>query len=234
MAILNIQNLVGGYSEVDILKGVDLNVAEREIVTVVGTNGAGKSTLIKALMGLLPRVSGELAFEGRSLAGRATERRLADGIGYVPQVSNIFASLSVRDNLLVVQGIRNPRQRADEMFDIFPALQPMVRRHAGALSGGERQQLAFAMALMSQPRLICLDEPTAALSPALMKTVFEQVVQLPALGCAVLMVEQRAREALQISQRGYIMDQGRVALSGEAASLLDDPRAVELYLGHEA
>ncbi|MFC7462651.1 ABC transporter ATP-binding protein [Hydrogenophaga defluvii] len=234
MTVLHVENIGGGYSEVDILKGVELQVSVGEIVTVVGTNGAGKSTLIKAVMGLLPRLAGRILWEGQDIARASTERRLNTGIGYVPQVANVFASLTVHDNLLVVQGVPEVRRRAAEMFELFPALQPLAQRRAGALSGGERQQLAFAMALMSRPRLICLDEPTAALSPALVKTVFDQIVRLPELGCAVLMVEQRAREALQISQRGYIMDQGRVAMSGPAAGLLDDPRAVELYLGHEA
>lgn len=234
VTILNVDEISGGYSEVDILKGVALQVSAGEIVTVVGTNGAGKSTLIKAVMGLLPRVAGRILWEGRDIVRESTERRLSGGVGYVPQVANVFASLSVHDNLLVVQGVADVRQRASEMFELFPALKPMALRRAGALSGGERQQLAFAMALMSRPRLICLDEPTAALSPVLVKSVLDQIARLPELGCAVLMVEQRAREALQISQRGYIMDQGRVAMSGPAGGLLDDPRAIELYLGHEA
>ena len=232
--LLSLEGLKGGYSEVDILKGVDLTVAAGEIVTVVGTNGAGKSTLIKAVMGLLPRIEGAIVFDGHKLAQEPVESRLGSGIGYVPQVANVFASLTVHENLLVVQGVRDNRRRAGEMLDLFPALKPMLTRRAGALSGGERQQLAFARALMSRPKLICLDEPTAALSPALVNTVFEQVVLLPKMGCAVLMVEQRAREALHLSQRGYIMDQGRVAMSGPAAGLLDDPRAIELYLGHQA
>lgn len=232
--ILNVKSLKGGYSEVDILKGVDLTVDAGEIVTVVGTNGAGKSTLIKAVMGLLPRIEGGIEFDGRDIAHEATEKRLLAGVGYVPQVANVFATLTVLENLLVVQGLPLIKQRAAEMLDMFPALKPMVNRRAGALSGGERQQLAFARALMSRPKLICLDEPTAALSPAIVKIVFDQIVRLPELGCAVLMVEQRARDALQISQRGTIMDQGRVAMSGPAAGLLEHPRAVELYLGHEA
>lgn len=234
MTLLKIQDLHGGYSEVDVLKGVHLEVQAGEIVTVVGTNGAGKSTLIKAVMGLLPRMEGMLVFEGQSLADKPTESRLTCGIGYVPQVLNVFGALTVQENLLVVQGVPEVRRRAKEVLELFPDLHRMLARRAGALSGGERQQLAFARALMSKPRLMCLDEPTAALSPALVKTVFEQIVRLPQWGCAVLIVEQRAREALQISQRGYIMDQGRVAMSGPAVGLLDDPRAVELYLGHEA
>lgn len=232
--VLRVEQVQGGYSEVDILKGVSLEVQPAEIITVVGTNGAGKSTLLKAVMGLLPRRQGAIVFEGRDIGGDKTEHRLAAGIAYVPQVANVFPSLTVRENLLVVQGVAQIVQRADEMLAVFPALRPALKRRAGALSGGERQQLAFAMALMARPRLICLDEPTAALSPALVSTVFGQIRHLPGLGCAVLMVEQRAREALKVSDRAYIMDQGRVAMSGPAAGLLDDPRAVELYLGHAA
>jgi ABC-type branched-subunit amino acid transport system ATPase component len=234
MSLLRLENVRGGYSEVDILRGVDLCVEAREIVTVVGTNGAGKSTLIKAVMGLLPRLEGELIFEGHNLRLESTEKRLVGGVGYVPQVANAFASLTVQENLLVVQGIPDVRERAAEVLDVFPVLKPMLKRRGGTLSGGERQQLAFARALMSKPRLICLDEPTAALSPAVMKNVFDQIARLPQMGSAVLMVEQRAREALHISDRGYIMDQGRVAMAGPAADLLDEPRAVELYLGQAA
>lgn len=232
--LLEIDNLRGGYGEVDILKGAGLRVDVGEIVTVVGTNGAGKSSLIKAVMGLLPRVGGLIVFQGRDLTREPTETRLAAGIGYVPQVANVFASLTVMENLLVVQGLTAVRTRAAEVLALFPALQPLLKRRAGALSGGERQQLAFARALMSRPQLVCLDEPTAALSPALVCEVLQQVQRLPTLGCTVLMVEQRAREALRISQRGVIMDQGQVAMAGPAAGLLDDPRAVELYLGHAA
>lgn len=229
---LKLTALSGGYAETDILKGVDLHVDPGEIVTVAGTNGAGKSTMLKALMGLLPRVDGQAMWGDIDLRSRPTEKRLADGIAYVPQVANVFPRLTVRENLWVVQGIPGVRQRAQEMFDLFPALLPFASRMAGTLSGGERQQLAFARALMSKPRLVCLDEPTAALSPIMAKAIFGHIARLPSFGAAVLMVEQRARDALDISHRGYILDQGRVALEGPARQLLDDPRAVALYLGH--
>ena len=234
MHVLTLAGVAGGYGEADILKGVDLVVAPGEIVTVAGTNGAGKSTMLKALMGLLPRMRGEEVWEGRNLGASPTETRLAAGIAYVPQIANVFPRLTVLENLLVVQGVPGVRQRAQEMVEAFPVLQPLLGRTAGSLSGGERQQLAFARALMSKPRLVCLDEPTAALSPIMAKSIFAHIARLPALGASVLMVEQRARDALAISHRGYILDQGRVALQGPAATLLDDPRAVELYLGHAA
>ena len=234
MAVLRISGLTGGYGETDILKGVDLQVRPGEIVTVAGTNGAGKSTMLKALMGLLPRVGGALSWNGADLRGQPTESRLAAGISYVPQIANVFPRLTVLENLLVVQGVPQVKQRAHEMVVLFPVLKPLLSRLAGSLSGGERQQLAFARALMSKPRLVCLDEPTAALSPIMAKSIFAHIERLPELGASVLMVEQRARDALAVSHRGYILDQGRVALEGPAATLLDDPRAMELYLGHAA
>ena len=234
MAVLRISGLTGGYGETDILKGVDLQVRPGEIVTVAGTNGAGKSTMLKALMGLLPRVGGSLSWNGADLRGQPTESRLGAGISYVPQIANVFPRLTVLENLLVVQGVPQVKQRAHEMVVLFPVLKPLLSRLAGSLSGGERQQLAFARALMSKPRLVCLDEPTAALSPIMAKSIFAHIERLPELGASVLMVEQRARDALAVSHRGYILDQGRVALEGPAATLLDDPRAMELYLGHAA
>jgi len=231
MSLLEIASLTGGYGEVDILNGIDLTVEAGEILTVAGTNGAGKSTLAKAVMGLLPRVAGRIAFEGRDILQAPVERRLAFGIAYVPQVGNIFASLSVLENLQVVQGVRDGRARIAEVMAAFPALAERSRARAGSLSGGERQQLAFARALMSRPRLMILDEPTAALAPARVAETFERIRTLPALGVSVLMVEQRARQALAVSDRGCILDGGRVAMLGAAAGLLADSRAATLYLG---
>jgi branched-chain amino acid transport system ATP-binding protein len=231
MTLLTLRDVRGGYGEIDILAGVDADVAAGEIVTVAGTNGAGKSTLIKAVMGLLPHVSGRLLFEDHDLAALPTEHRIRIGIGYVPQVANVFATLTVLENLMVVEGVASRAARIEELFGLFPALAERRRMRAGALSGGERQQLALARALMSRPKLMLLDEPTAALSPALVGQVFARIRELPRLGAAVLVVEQRARQALAISDRAYVLDQGRVALSGTAADLLADPRAAALYLG---
>ncbi|AKJ67146.1 ABC-type branched-chain amino acid transport system, ATPase component [Pandoraea thiooxydans] len=229
--VFEIAGVAGGYDEVDILKGVDLHVLPGEIVTIAGTNGAGKSTIIKAAMGLLPHVRGAVRFEQRDITHARVQARLDAGIGYVPQVANVFASLSVHDNLLVMQGVRDAKRRAESMYEMFPALARHRKRRAGALSGGERQQLAFARALMRAPRMMLLDEPTAALSPALVDEIFAYVVKLPAAGTAVLMVEQRARQSLAISQRGYIIDQGSVAMQGDAQALLNDPAAADLFIG---
>lgn len=229
--VLALVAVTGGYSEVDILKGLTLDIAPGVILTIAGTNGAGKSTLAKAIVGLLPRVGGDILFEGQSLLGIPTEKRAALGVSYVPQVANIFSSLTVQENLAVVVGVPDSRRRMDELFSTFPALAARRRARAGSMSGGERQQLAYARALMTRPRLIVLDEPTAALSPALVAETFNHIRQLPALGASVLLIEQRARQALAISDRGAILDDGRVAMEGPAETLLSDERAAALYLG---
>jgi branched-chain amino acid transport system ATP-binding protein len=232
MSLLILKGLSGGYGEVDIVADIELTVGAQEIVTIAGTNGAGKSTLVKALLGLLPQVRGEIVLDGQSLSKLAAEDRFYAGLAYVPQVANVFGSLTVRENLLVVRGVQQLKTRLQEVLELFPTLVEKLSQRAGNLSGGERQQLAFARALMPSPKLMVLDEPTAALAPALVEKVFGLVSQLPARGVAVLMVEQRARQALAISQRGYILDQGRCVLSGLASDLLADSKMTQLYLGN--
>ena len=231
MSLLELRAVRAGYGGVDIVRGVDLDLAPGEIVTIAGTNGAGKSTLAKAIMGLLPRCSGSLRFAGHDLAQAAPEDRIGLGISYVPQVANVFARLTVQENLDVVQGVADRRRRADEIYAIFPGLRERRRLAAGLLSGGERQQLAFARALMPRPAMLLLDEPTAALAPVLAAQVFEIIARLPAMQVAALVVEQRARQSLQCSDRGYILDGGAVVMQGVARELLADPRMTELYLG---
>ncbi|OZI79629.1 ABC transporter ATP-binding protein [Bordetella genomosp. 2] len=230
-SLLSLRGMAGGYGDVDIVCHIDMHVAAREAVTIAGTNGAGKSTLIKAVMGLLPRLSGSLEFDGTDLRTLAVEDRVRIGISYVPQVHNVFGDLTVLENLQVVEHVGQPRARIAEMFDMFPALAGRRRTQACNLSGGERQQLAFARALMPAPRLMLLDEPSAALSPALTEQVFNEVKRLPALGVAVLMVEQRARQALQFSDRGYILDSGRIVLTDTGANLLANEEMADLYIG---
>lgn len=234
MTLLSVESLTGGYGETDIISDLTLAVAPREIVTIAGTNGSGKSTLAKAIMGLLPRVSGSVRLEGKEILAEPAERRLSIGIAYVPQVANVFPSLTVEENLLVIEQVKDRRRRLAEMYERFPAIAERRRRRAGTLSGGERQQLAVARALMPEPRLVVLDEPTAALAPVVIAQIFELIRTLPAQGVGVLLVEQRAREALKISDRGYILDQGRIVLADAADALLADTRMAELYLGHEA
>uniref|UniRef100_A0A9E8A492 ABC transporter ATP-binding protein n=1 Tax=Bosea sp. NBC_00436 TaxID=2969620 RepID=A0A9E8A492_9HYPH len=232
MSLLSVERLHGGYGEGDILKGIDLHVEPREIVTVAGTNGAGKSTLIKAIMGLLGHLRGAIVFDGVDLLAQSVEARAELGISYVPQVANVFSTLTIAENLssTPVPAKERPR-RIEAMYSRFPVLKERKRTLARALSGGERQQLAFARALMTQPKLIILDEPTAALSPALSSHVFSQVSELRRHECSVLIVEQRARQSLAISDRGYILDVGKVAASGAATDLLADTSLAERFLG---
>lgn len=229
--MLTIENLTGGYGETDILTGINLTLEAGEILTVAGTNGAGKSTLAKAVVGLLPRVNGRVTLSGSDITRIPAEQRARAGIGYVPQTANVFAALTIVENLEVVEGVKDRKQRIVEMFDLFPALNERRRSRAGSLSGGERQQLAFARALMTRPDVIVLDEPTAALSPIMADESFRRIRELARTGTAVLLIEQRARQALAISHRGAIMDSGKVALEGRADGLLADQRAAELYLG---
>jgi branched-chain amino acid transport system ATP-binding protein len=231
MSLLTLTDVSAGYGDTDVVTGVDLHVDAGEIVAVAGTNGAGKSTVIKAVMGLTPRLSGSIVFDGHDLTRIAVEKRVSLGLSYVPQVQNIFAALTVLENLQVVERVANRAQRIADMFDLFPALASRRRTSAGDLSGGERQQLAFARALMSSPRLIVLDEPSAALSPMLTNQVFDQVRRCPEAGAAVLIVEQRARQAIELSHRGYVMDAGRVVLTDVSANLLSNDRLAQLYLG---
>jgi branched-chain amino acid transport system ATP-binding protein len=231
MSLLAIEDVSAGYGEIDIVSKMNLTVAAREIVTIAGTNGAGKSTLVKAIMGLAPRCSGKIVFDGHDLMKLNAEDRISVGISYVPQVANVFAPLTVTENLQLVESVTDQRARIQEIFDLFPALATRRRSTAGSLSGGERQQLAFARALMPKPKLILLDEPTAALSPALVLQVLKLIQTLPGLGSAALVVEQRARQSLDISGRGYILDSGRIVMSGDAKALLADEQMTKHYLG---
>lgn len=232
MTLLTINEVHGGYGEVNILNGVSVSVARGEIVTIAGANGCGKSTLARAIIGLLPRVTGELSFDGRSLLDVDVETRQAIGLSYVPQVLNVFPNLTIEENLLAVEGCGDPRTLVDELLDQFADLKPRRRQLAQSLSGGERQQLAIARALVLRPKLVVMDEPSAALSPKLVEHVFSLIRGLATDGIAVLLVEQRAREALEFSDRGYILGGGRVVAEDTAAGLLADQNLARLFLGH--
>jgi len=220
----------GGYGEVDIIKDINLVLFGQEIVTIAGTNGAGKSTLLRALLGMLPRVKGELQLNSRNIAALSVEERIETGLACVPQVANVFRTLTVLENLQIA--LSNLKDGDFEtIFSTFPILKQRAKQAAGSLSGGERQQLAIARALIRQPSVIVLDEPTAALAPSLVSSIFDIIVQLPAKGVSVLLVEQRARQALAISSRGYILDQGQIVLSGSGVDLLENEDMARLYLG---
>jgi len=207
--ILKARNVVAGYVDgVDILQGANLSVYEGELVTVIGSNGAGKSTFAKAIFGLVPVRSGEILFGDRNLIGLKPEQIVRQGISYVPQVSNVFPSLSVSDNL-----------------DMG------ANQRAGTLSGGERQMLAMGRALMLEPKLLILDEPSAALSPILVQDIFNLIQKINQTGTSIILVEQNARKALAIADRGYVMHLGKDEFTGKGSDLLNDPEVAELYLG---
>ena len=232
--LLEADDIVAGYQPgVDILNGCTLSLRAGEIVGVIGPNGAGKSTLLKAMFGLLPVSSGAVRLRGDEITGLAAHTLVSRGVGYVPQTANVFPTLTVRENLEMGIYLR-PKQwgsRWKVLRDLFPVLDQRQRQRAGSMSGGERQMLAMARALMMDPSVLLLDEPSAGLSPANQAGVFERVKQINQAGVAVVMVEQNARRCLQICDRGYVLDQGRNAYTGTGDELLNDPKVIELYLG---
>ena len=233
--VLQVEQVVAGYTpEVDILNGVDLLVREGEMVTVVGPNGAGKSTLLKAMIGLVQLKGGRITLRGTSIAGLSASAIVRHGLGYVPQRENVFETLSVRENLEIGLTPRKDlplEQRLATMVALFPSLAERLTQPAGNLSGGERQMLAMARALMPEPKIMLLDEPTAGLAPRFVQAMFEQVAAINRAGVSILMVEQNAKPALALSHRGYVLDLGRNAHEGSGQSLLDDPKVAQLYLG---
>ncbi|PYM72447.1 MAG: ABC transporter ATP-binding protein [Candidatus Rokuibacteriota bacterium] len=231
--LLEVHDLSAGYGDNDILHGLSLRVDDGELVAVIGPNGAGKSTLLKTLAGLLRPRSGRIAFRGADITGAGTQRIVASGLCYVPQEANVFPSLSVWENL-TIGGWTAPRalnERVQAVMELFPVLAERRRARAGTLSGGERQMLAMAMALMVEPRLLLLDEPSAGLAPALQRLVFDRVREINARGLGLLLVEQNARESLALCQRVYVIAMGRVRAEGPGEALRDDPEIRRLYLG---
>jgi len=232
--ILEARDIVAGYVEgVDILQGANLSVYEGELVTVIGSNGAGKSTLAKAIFGLVPVRSGEILFGDRPLVGLKPEQIVRLGISYVPQVSNVFPSLSISDNLDMGAYTRegNIKEVKEKIYQTFPVLAKRRNQRAGTLSGGERQMLAMGRAMMLEPKLLILDEPSAALSPILVQDIFNLIQQINQAGTSIILVEQNARKALAIADRGYVMHLGKDEFTGKGADLLNDPEVAELYLG---
>ena len=232
--LLELRQLVAGYLPgVDILNRVDLALYPGEMIGIIGPNGAGKSTLLKALFGLLEVRSGDVLFKGESIAGLRAHELVAMGVGYVPQLNNVFSALTVMENLEmgVYLEPRKTTERLERVVDLFPRLGERLGQRAGLLSGGERQMLAMGRALMMNPEVLLLDEPSAGLSPVLQDQVFARAREINRSGVAVIMVEQNARRCLQICHRGYVLDHGRNAYTGTGRSLLKDPKVIELYLG---
>lgn len=233
-AVLRADNLVAGYLPgVNILNGCSIEAYPGELIGIIGPNGAGKSTLLKALFGLVKVREGSVTLKGQDITGLKANKLVQMGIGFVPQNNNVFPSLTIEENLQmgIFQQPKLLNERLDKIFEIFPLLADRRGQRAGSLSGGERQSVAMARALMMDPSVLLLDEPSAGLSPVRQDETFIRTRRINKAGVSVIMVEQNARRCLQICDRGYVLDQGKDAYTGTGRELADDPKVIELYLG---
>ena len=234
--LLEVSGLHAGYGRAEVLSGIALQLPRGQVVTVIGPNGAGKSTTLNALMGLLP-AQGRIVFDGTDLAGTTLEERVMLGLALVPEKRELFSTMPVEDNL-VLGGYRPMKLRVpqwrnglERVYELFPRLKERRDQLAGTLSGGERQMLALGRALMSQPKLLMLDEPSLGLAPLVVREIFEIIKRLRADGVSILLVEQNARAALEVADHGYVLETGEISLQGPASELAADPRVIETYLG---
>jgi ABC-type branched-subunit amino acid transport system ATPase component len=233
VSLLNVDGVSSGYGQMEILHDVSIRVEPGEIVTLIGPNGAGKSTLLKTAFGLLDLRRGRVLFDGEDVTRRSPAALVRRGMSYVPQVDNVFPSLTIEENLEMGAVIRHDdfRERLRQVIGLFPNLAGKRRQKVATLSGGERQMVAMGRALMLDPRLLLLDEPSAGLAPVMVDTVFDRIVEINRTGVAVVLVEQNARQALHLSQRAYVLVGGQTRLEGSGEALLDDPEVGRLYLG---
>ena len=233
MKLLEIKDLYGGYGGGDILKGVSLNMDARDIVAIVGPNGAGKSTLMKSAFGLVQIRSGQVNFDGKDITRLSPDKVVRRGISYVPQEKNVFPTLSVEENLEIGGYIlkHDLKPQMEAIYELFPRLAERRRQAAGSMSGGERQMVAMGRALMLEPKLLLLDEPTAGLSPAYINQTFDSVKRINDSGVGILMVEQNAKQALAIASRGYVLTNGQNRHEDTGAGLLADREVAEMFLG---
>jgi branched-chain amino acid transport system ATP-binding protein len=234
MSLLEVDALEAGYDDALVLRGVSLGVDAHEIVAVIGPNGAGKSTMLKAIYGLVTLHAGSVRFDGADVTGMRPDRLTRRGLNFVPQTDNVFPTLTLAENVQVAALVlpKGERRAAiQRMRELFPIVAERRRQRAGTLSGGQRKLVALARAMVTQPRLLLLDEPSAGLSPQAMDLVFDKLVEINALGIGIVIVEQNARRALALAHRGYVLDTGRNAIEGSGADLLADPQIAELYLG---
>ncbi len=233
--MLKIDSLKVAYGGIQAVKGVDLEIREGELVTLIGANGAGKTTTMKAITGLQGWAAGDVQYLGKSIKGVPSYNLLKQGLAMVPEGRGVFARMTIVENLQMGAFTRNDEAQIkadiDRMFGIFPRLKERANQLAGTMSGGEQQMLAMARALMSQPKLLLLDEPSMGLSPIMVEKIFEVVRDISSQGVTVLLVEQNARLALQAAHRGYVMDSGLITMSGDAKQMLDDPKVRAAYLG---
>ncbi len=235
MNLLSVENLKVSYGGIQAVKGIDLHIAPGELVALIGSNGAGKTTTLKTLAGLLHPASGQIHYGGKSLHNVAAHQRVTMGISLVPEGRGVFARLTVKENLQMGAYTRSAQHEisADlaRMFELFPRLAERKDQLAGTLSGGEQQMVAMARALMSRPRLLMLDEPSMGLAPLMVQKIFETIRNISALGMSILLVEQNAKLALEVAQRGYVMESGKITLSGAASELLGSDAVQRAYLG---
>lgn len=233
MSLLTVEKVTSGYGDMEVLHEVSIAVDPQEIVTIIGPNGAGKSTLMKTIFGLLKPKSGKINLSSHEISGLSPDRIVRLGMAYVPQVENVFPSLTVRENLEMGAFIRNDdfSGRIKEMYELFPVLGRRGRQQVGKMSGGERQMVAMARALMLNPQLILLDEPSAALAPNLAEVIFEQIEAINDTGVAILIVEQNAKQSLSLSDRGYVLASGRNRFTDTGENLLANEEIGQLYLG---
>ncbi len=232
-AVLRAQDVVAGYGEVEILHGVSIAVSEAEIVAIIGPNGAGKSTLLKAIFGLISVRVGSVHLAERDVTNLAPDAIVQSGMSFVPQTDNVFPSLTINENLEMGAFVRRDglRDRLERVYDLFPDIAPRRGERAGRLSGGQRQMLALARALMLDPNVLLLDEPSASLSPKMVDSIFEKIGDINHAGTAILLVEQNAKEALTFSSRAYVLAVGENRFEGESQSILDNEEVGKLYLG---
>ena len=232
--LLVVEDVHAGYiKDLNILQGINFRIAPGELVVVIGPNGAGKSTLAKTIFGLLTPNQGMITFKDENIVGLRPNQIVQRGMCYVPQIKNVFGSLSIEENLEMGAFVRSGSlaDLKEQIYTMFPVLKKRRKQQAGTLSGGERQMLAMGRALMLDPDLLVLDEPSAALSPILVSNVFEQIKAVNSLGKAIILVEQNAKRALELADRGYVLENGRDRFEGTGEALLDDPKVGELYLG---
>jgi branched-chain amino acid transport system ATP-binding protein len=233
--LLKVSGLKVAYGGIQAVKGVDFEVREGELVSLIGSNGAGKTTTMKAITGTLPYVDGDIQYLGKSIKGRGAWDLVKEGLAMVPEGRGVFARMTITENLLMGAYIRSDKagiaSDVEKMFTIFPRLRERKDQLAGTMSGGEQQMLAMGRALMSRPRVLLLDEPSMGLSPIMVDKIFEVVKDVYAQGVTIVLVEQNASRALQIADRGYVMESGLITMSGDARQMLDDPKVRAAYLG---
>jgi branched-chain amino acid transport system ATP-binding protein len=236
--LLTLERLAVAYGGIQAVKGIDLDVRERELVCLIGANGAGKTTTLKGICGMLPVKSGTIRYAGDDITGQPSFRLVRRGLAMVPEGRGMFGALTIEENLAMGAYARSDRAAVradvDRVFALFPRLKERRRQTAGTLSGGEQQMLAMARALMSRPRLLLLDEPSMGLAPLMVQKVFETVIAVAKEGVTMLLIEQNAKLALEVSDRGYVMESGEITLEGPASALLHDPKVRAAYLGEAA